>query len=146
MQTNRNSTPETHSRFHRSMVAGGALLVLCSQIFAQDDPFKKVQTAPSRPAETQPFTAETFQEIADRATPGILGVAVYDFQTGSAQGVNLSRPFSLQSVFKVFVAATVLAQVDAGQLSLDQTTTLTPEELRDEWSDVPPGGTFSVRE
>src|SRR5215213_12008129 len=137
MQTNRNSTPETHSRFHRSMVAGGALLVLCSQIFAQDDPFKKVQTAPSRRAEAQPFTAESFQEIADRATPGVLGVAVYDFRTGSTQGVNLSRPFSLQSVFKVFVAAMVLAQVEAGQLSLDQTIKLASDDLRDEWSDVP---------
>jgi beta-lactamase class A len=147
MQTNRNSTFTIRSRYHRSIAAGGLLLGLCCHLLAQDDPFKKVQTARSRPAEKQPFAAETFQEIADRATPGILGVAVYDFKTGSAQGVNLSRPFSLQSVFKVFVAATVLAQVDAGKLSLDQTLTLRPEDLRDEWSnDAAVGGTFPVRD
>lgn len=148
MQTKQTSTMKTPSRLHGSIVAAGALLLLCGNIFAQDDPFKKDKTPPSQPEETQPFTAETFQEIADRATPGILGVGVYDFQTGSMQGVNLSRPFSLQSVFKAFLSAMVLAQVDAGQLSLDKTITLAPDDLRGGMGSIDRshGGTFPVRD
>lgn len=148
MQTQQTSTLKTPPRLNGSIVAAGALLLLCSNIFAQNDPFKKVQALPLQPEDTQPITAKTFQEIADRAKPGIMGIAVYDFHTGSMEGVNLSRPFSMQSVFKAFLSTMVLAQVDAGQLSLDTTVTLAPEDLRDGGGSIDnsSGGTFSVRD
>lgn len=93
--------------------------------------------------------AETLPDIAARAKPGILGVAVYDFQDGVMQGVNLSRPFMMQSVFKCFLSAMVLSQVDAGAISLDQTVTLTLKDIRsggDGTIDKSGGGTFPVRE
>jgi beta-lactamase class A len=131
-----------------SITAIGATLLLCGNVFAQGDPFKKDKTAPLQPEDTQPSAGETFQDIASRAKPGILGVAVYDFKTGTIQGVNLSRPFSLQSVFKLFASAAVLDQVDAGHRSLDQTITLAPGDIREGVGSVDHsgGGTFSVRD
>ncbi|MDB6080333.1 MAG: serine hydrolase [Akkermansiaceae bacterium] len=131
------------------IATAGALLLLSGNLSAQDDPFRKEQAPTPPPAETeQPLIADTFQEIADRAKPAILGVAVYDFETGAMQGVNLSRPFSLQSVFKIFLSSALLSQVDAGQLSLDKTITLTPEDLRGGGGtiDHSDGGSFTVRD
>lgn len=128
------------------MLAAGAILMLCGNATAQIDPFRK--DAAVRSGGSQPFTAETFQEIADRATPGILGVAVYDFQTDAMQGVNMSRPFPSMSVFKAYLAAAVLAQVDAGQLSLDKEITLAPDDLRDGLGSIDEagGGKYTVRD
>jgi beta-lactamase class A len=91
---------------------------------------------------------ETLQEIADRAKPGVLGVAVCDLRTGTIQGVNLKRPFPLRSVFKAFLAAGILSEVDAGQLSLDQKVTLAPGDIADGVGPVDHsrGGVFTVRE
>ncbi len=139
---------KTFSKLPKCLITAGVLSLLCVDLSAQGDPFKKEKTPPLQPKETQPLAAETFQEIADRAKPGILGVAVYDFQKGSMQGMNLTRPFSLQSVFKIFLSAKILAQVDQGELSLDKTVTLAPEDLRDGLGaiDHSGGGTFSVRD
>jgi beta-lactamase class A len=51
-------------------------------------------------------------------------------------------------VFKTFLSGMVLAQVDAGELSLDKTIMLSPEDLRDGLGpiDKSQGGTFSVRD
>jgi beta-lactamase class A len=139
---------KTSLRPHGAIVTFGAILLLCGNVSAQGDPFKKDKTPPLQPEASRALTAETFQEIADRAKPGILGIAVHDFKTGSTEGVNLPRPFSLQSVFKAFLSAKVLAQVDAGQLSLDKTIAITPADLRDGVGpiDHSNGGTFSVRD
>jgi beta-lactamase class A len=92
--------------------------------------------------------AETLQQIADRAKPGILGVAVCDLSTGTTEGVNLDRKFPLQSVFKVFLAAAILDKVDTGQLSLEQTISIRHSDLRDGSGPVADtgGGIFTVRE
>jgi beta-lactamase class A len=95
-----------------------------------------------------PTHAETLQQIADRAKPGILGVAVCDLSTGITEGVNLDRKFPLQSVFKVFLAAALLDKVDAGQLSLDQHVVIKHSDVRDGSGPVADtgGGTFTVRQ
>ena len=91
---------------------------------------------------------ETLQEIVDRAKPGVLGVAVCDVRTGQVEGLNLKRPFPLRSVFKAFLAAGILSDVDAGKLSLGQKVTLAPGDITDGVGPVDHsrGGTFSVRE
>src|SRR6201999_2311183 len=73
---------------------------------------------------------------------------VYDFHDGTTQGVNLHRPFPMQSVFKAFLSAMVLSRIDAGKLSLDETVTLAPRDLRDGVGPVDHsgGGIFSVRD
>jgi beta-lactamase class A len=129
-----------------SLLTAGTLLLLGGYATAQIDPFRKDSTIWA--GSSQPFTAETFQEIADRATPGVLGVAVYDFQSGSLQGVNMSRPFPSMSVFKTFLAAAILSQIDEGQLSLDKKITLAPEDIRDGVGSIDGagGGTYTVRD
>ncbi len=93
-------------------------------------------------------SCETLQEIADRAKPGVLGVAVCDVNGGSIQGVNLQKPFPLRSVFKAFLAAGILSEIDAGKFSLDQKVTLTQADIADGVGPVDHsrGGAFTVRE
>ena len=92
--------------------------------------------------------SETFDTLADRAKPGVLGVAECDLGSRVIQGVNLDRPFSLQSVFKMFLAATVLSKVDAGTLSLNKTVSIASTDVRDGSGSIDnsEGGTFSVRD
>jgi beta-lactamase class A len=138
---------KTSSRIFGSIITAGALWLPSGHISAQVDPFTKDGKPLTESAELQPVTGKSFQEIADQAKPGILGVATCDLQTGSVQGINVYRSFSLQSVFKAFLAAAVLSEIDAGQLSLDRVITLTPADLRGgEGSiDHSSGGSFSVR-
>ncbi|HKT30293.1 class A beta-lactamase [Dyella sp.] len=59
-------------------------------------------------------------ELAARARPGLLGITVLDLDSGSQARINADRAYPMMSVFKAPVAATVLAQIDAGHLSLAQ--------------------------
>jgi beta-lactamase class A len=59
-------------------------------------------------------------ELAARAHPGLLGITVLDLDSGAQARVNADHAFPMMSVFKAPVAATVLAQIDAGHLSLVQ--------------------------
>ncbi|HEV7779350.1 MAG TPA: class A beta-lactamase [Luteibacter sp.] len=71
------------------------------------------------------------QALADRARPGTLGVVVLDLTSGTEWRVNADRAYPMMSVFKAPIAATVLAQVDKGVVSLDQVVTLTRADVRD---------------
>lgn len=91
--------------------------------------------------------------FARRAAPARLGIAVLDVASGRRWGIDSDVPFIMMSVFKAPVAAAVLAQVEAGTLSLDQAVTLAPGDLV-EGSAVPSVGdqlaagktVFTVRE
>ena len=65
--------------------------------------------------------------LRDRAKPGILGLGV---SLGKVAWVSDDKArFPMQSVFKVFLAASALAAVDAGQLTLSEPITLTRQDL-----------------
>jgi beta-lactamase class A len=51
--------------------------------------------------------------------PGEYGIAAMDLATGETVSFNGNTPFPMASTVKVAIAATYLAQVDAGQRSLD---------------------------
>lgn len=70
-----------------------------------------------------------FQTLADKAAPGVLGVAVRDAQTGQTVVFNGDRPFPLQSVFKAPLGAAVLSEVDKGRIRLDQVVTIRDIDL-----------------
>lgn len=76
------------------------------------------------------------QEIAGRLRPGLLGVGLTNLESGEVFTFNGDRPFPLQSVFKAPLAAAVLAEADAGRLSLDERVTLAPMDLSPPWSPV----------
>ncbi|RUL74953.1 class A beta-lactamase [Dyella choica] len=69
--------------------------------------------------------------LAQRARPGLLGITVLDLDTGVQVRINADRAYPMMSVFKAPAAAAVLALVDAGKLSLDQTVTLTRADVVD---------------
>lgn len=71
----------------------------------------------------------TLTELAHRAQPGTLGVAVSDLQSGHTWRVNAERAFPMMSVFKAPLGATVLSQVDRGTLSLSQKVTIRRADL-----------------
>jgi beta-lactamase class A len=95
---------------------------------------------------------QALERLAARARPGILGVTVLDIDTGTAVRVNADRAYPMMSVFKAPVAATVLAQIDAGSVSLDQEVTIDSKDV-ESGSAVPSIGarfsggqmTFTVR-
>jgi beta-lactamase class A len=74
--------------------------------------------------------------IGERARPGVLGVAVKDLASGDTWSLNGSRAFPMQSVFKLPLGAVVLADVDRGVLSLDDTVRLSPEDLSPPYSPI----------
>lgn len=68
-------------------------------------------------------------ELARRARPGTLGIAVTDLQTGRTWGVNADRAYPMMSVFKAPLGATVLSEADLGKISLDRTVIIGREDL-----------------
>lgn len=88
--------------------------------------------------------------IADRARPGVLGVGVMNLESGEVWAFNGERRFPMQSVFKAPLGAAVLAEVDAGRLSLDQTLTLEEKDISPPFSPVadawPARRDYTVRE
>jgi len=81
-----------------------------------------------------------FQEVADRAKPGTLGVAIQDLTTGQIISFNGETRFPLQSAFTAPLGAAVLAEVDAGRLKLDEVLTVRdidlsppPSAIADAW-------------
>ena len=86
---------------------------------------------PSAAAAEQPSSAvaqadlqHTLETLAERARPGLLGIAVLDLQSGSAWRVNAGHAFPMMSVFKAPVAAAVLSRIEQGELSLAQQVTI----------------------
>lgn len=69
--------------------------------------------------------------LAQRARPGLFGVAVLDLQSGAEWRVNADRAYPMMSVFKAPVAAAVLSRIDEGTLSLQQQVTLTRADIQD---------------
>ncbi|QWT21420.1 class A beta-lactamase [Bacillus sp. NP157] len=71
------------------------------------------------------------QAIANKASPGTMGIMVLDLKTHATTRVNADRPYLMMSVFKAPIAAAVLARVDAGTLALDRKVRLVPADIVD---------------
>ena len=74
---------------------------------------------------------QTLAQLADKARPGVLGITVVDVDAHTRIRINADRAYPMMSVFKAPVAAAVLAQVDAGRISLKQEVTITRAEVVD---------------
>lgn len=73
----------------------------------------------------QEALSQKIEALSEQAAPGVLGVAVKHLTTNELWSLHGGRAFPMQSVFKAPLGAAVLAQVDAGALSLT-----TPFEIR----------------
>ena len=69
------------------------------------------------------------EALAQQARPGTLGITVIDLKGGATWRVNANQAYPMMSVFKAPVGAAVLAQIDRGDMSFDQTITLTRAKL-----------------
>ena len=98
-----------------------AIMLFASAIAGQTPPDSTPNLAPELQAE--------LEQLAKRAQPGTLGIAILDLQTGSRWGINANHEFPMMSVFKAPVAATVLSRIDSGTLSMEQTITLKRSDI-----------------
>lgn len=80
--------------------------------------------------------ARAVTEIARDARPGVLGVGFANLESGQRYLFNGPRRFPMQSVFKLPLAAAVLAEVDAGRLRLDERIVLLEEHLSPGFSPI----------
>ncbi|MDP2212252.1 class A beta-lactamase [Phenylobacterium sp.] len=95
---------------------------------------------PQTVSTTPPMNAERLDEagaeISARVAPARLGAAVMNLESGELWALNGSDRFPMQSVFKAPLGAAVLAEADAGRLSLDETLTLSDNDLSPPYSPV----------
>ncbi|WP_177176876.1 class A beta-lactamase [Faunimonas pinastri] len=68
--------------------------------------------------------------LAHKAEPGKFGISVLDLESGKRWGVDAGSAYPMMSVFKAPLGATVLAQADAGKISLSQHVTIRRADLR----------------
>lgn len=74
--------------------------------------------------------------LAKRALPGVLGVGLMNLESGQNFTYSGDRPFPMQSVFKLPLAAAVLNEVDNKRLTFTETLTLTDRTLSPPWSPI----------
>ena len=86
-----------------------------------------VEQEPS--AEILAGTMDAFVERYDHLRD--IGMVVYDWETGERYAHNEHVPFVSASLFKAYVAYGVLHEVDAGQISLDETLPIDPKGNHD---------------
>jgi beta-lactamase class A len=72
----------------------------------------------------KPPLQRALTQLANRMRPGVLGITVVDLNTRVRTRINADRAYPMMSVFKAPVAAAVLAQIDAGRLSLNHEVTI----------------------
>lgn len=102
----------------RRQVLQGAFFGLTTVVMSSCKAFSAGGVEPATPLQAK------LESLVGRAKSGMFGVTVIDLESGRQWGVNNKRPFPMMSVFKVPVAATVLAMVDGGKVSLDQELTI----------------------
>ncbi|HEX5870343.1 MAG TPA: class A beta-lactamase [Longimicrobium sp.] len=66
----------------------------------------------------------------ERQSGGELGVAARVVENGRTVGHRDGEPFPMASTYKLPIALAVLAQVDSGRITLDDTVRLTPADYR----------------
>lgn len=112
----------------RRTILGKAVLLLSTAGFAS--PVVTVAYAESGTSGSFSGFQSKLDDLASRAQPGSFGAVVLDFNTGESWGVNADHAFPMMSVFKAPLGAAVLAKVDAGEMSLQQTIAITRADLR----------------
>lgn len=109
-------------------------------------PNSNVADAPNR---TDSLRKKIEQIVADKKA--VVGVSIIGNNGQDTLSLNGDMRFPMQSVFKFHIALAVLAEVDKGKLSLDQTIEITKDQFlpKDFWSPLrdenPNGGTFTLR-
>lgn len=89
-------------------------------------PFPKSAAAAAwRPSAPAPHSLVSALDSITRDFDGVVGIAVTSIDDGWIATANAERPMPQQSVSKLWVAMTVLDQVDAGKIRLEDPLTIT---------------------
>jgi len=91
----------------RGLIVAGAALAVSNPALAAPAPFAEIE----------------------RRAKGVLGVSVLDVRTGRRLSYRADQRFPMCSTFKLMLAASVLARVDAGHESLDRRVAYTQADL-----------------
>jgi len=125
------------------------ILIIATLLLAACEP-----AMPTTGATTPPIDAALLDQeigvLADRPPPATIRVAVQNPHGGEMWAWNGDKAFPMQSVFKAPLGAAVLAEVDAGRLSLDEVITLAEPDISPAHSKIadawPERTTYTVRE
>ncbi len=93
-----------------------------------NSPVAQVSPTLIKHREAERLLEQRLASICERAQ-GSVGVAVIHVETGRAASINGNVALPLYSVFKLPVAITVLKDVEANRLKVDQTVHVTPDEI-----------------
>jgi beta-lactamase class A len=88
---------------------------------------RRTQTIPALPDPPAPLTPEAFSDALEEYLgdlPGMVGVAVHDFSSGSDFGYNAGEVFPTASTLKVPLLYALYRLADAGAIDLDERVTL----------------------
>lgn len=111
------------------------LVFVAALALAACQPAERTTAGTAPPMDTELLDRE-IGAIAARAKPAAFDVGVLNIDGGESWALSATRAFPLQSVFKAPLGAAVLAEVDAGRLSLDEVITLTELDLSPPYSPV----------
>ena len=117
-------------KLRRAVVAAVVLSVMASMPAVNAAASTKSETTPPAAASKQSTAARSAveAEIARiaRTSGGEVGVLARHLESGLTLSLNDGELFPMASTFKIAVAGTLLAQVDAGRLSLEQMISVDP--------------------
>lgn len=100
-----------------------SLSAISGAVFAKSPPVPAAAAQRSAPARAA-VEAEILRVA--RTSGGVVGVLARHLESGLTLSLNDGEAFPMASTFKVAVAGAVLAEVDAGRLSLDQMVEVKP--------------------
>ena len=111
------------------------LAILIALALAACQPAARTTGGTAPPLDTELLDRD-IGAIARRAAPAAFDVGVLNIDGGETWALSATRAFPMQSVFKAPLGAAVLAEVDAGRLSLDEIITLREQDLSPPYSPV----------
>jgi beta-lactamase class A len=117
-------------RARQSAIAAAFAAIVLAPVVSPAAPAKSTGTAVAAAAgRSTPARAAVEAEIARaaRASGGEVGVLARHLESGLTLSLNENEAFPMASTFKVAVAGAVLAQVDAGRLTLDKMIPVDPD-------------------
>lgn len=86
-------------------------------------------------AQENPLQTEITNYLSDK--DALVGVAIYDFESGETILINEKEHYPMQSVYKFHLALSILNQVDEKRFSLEDDVLMTSDDLRPHtWSPI----------
>jgi beta-lactamase class A len=118
-------------RVRQPAIAATLMAAMCSLSMVSGASAAKLSGAAGPIATQRPASARAVAEAEigrlARAAGGEVGVLARNLETGATLSLNDGAPFPMASTFKIAVAGTILAQVDAGRLELQQMVPVDPD-------------------